>query len=119
MFYKKQAVMFMKDTHQAFTTYGNLCLHKCDSNLAEVMSVNDATDLASKLKDLDLETNGKHLQLRVELSWDVKTGSFLFYFITSYFILSTNLLDVWLRGLYKGNIQENSIRNRRMGPSSL
>ncbi|XP_063408738.1 uncharacterized protein LOC134692218 [Mytilus trossulus] len=68
----------MKDTQQALAKYGNLRLHKFASNCAEVMSAFHASDLASNLKDLDLECDTKPLQRSLGLSWDVNTDNFLF-----------------------------------------
>ncbi|VDI17593.1 Hypothetical predicted protein [Mytilus galloprovincialis] len=56
---KEEAVKLMKDTQQALSKYGNLRLHKFASNCAEVMSAFHASDLASNLKDLDLECDSK------------------------------------------------------------
>ncbi|XP_071166232.1 uncharacterized protein [Mytilus edulis] len=65
----------MKDTQQALAKYGNLRLHKFASNCAEVMSAFHASDLASSLKDLDLESDSKSLQRSLGLSWDVNTDN--------------------------------------------
>ncbi|VDI51101.1 Hypothetical predicted protein [Mytilus galloprovincialis] len=67
---KEEAVKLMKDTQQALAKYGNLRLHKFASNCAEVMSAFHASDLASNLKDLDLECDSKPLQRSLGLSWD-------------------------------------------------
>ncbi|VDI29008.1 Hypothetical predicted protein [Mytilus galloprovincialis] len=75
---KEEAVKLMKDTQQALAKYGNLRLHKFASNCAEVMSAFHASDLASNLKDLDLECDSKPLQRSLGLSWDVNTDNFLF-----------------------------------------
>ncbi|XP_071123362.1 uncharacterized protein [Mytilus edulis] len=75
---KEEAVKLMKDTQQALAKYGNLRLHKFASNCAEVMSAFHASDLASNLKDLDLECDTKPLQRSLGLSWDVNTDNFLF-----------------------------------------
>ncbi|XP_068223543.1 uncharacterized protein [Palaemon carinicauda] len=58
--------------------YGNLRLHKIASNSEEVMKAFPANDLASNLKDLDLETNSKPSQGTLVLSWDVITDNLLF-----------------------------------------
>ncbi|VDI01284.1 Hypothetical predicted protein, partial [Mytilus galloprovincialis] len=42
------------------------------------MSAFHASDLASNLKDLDLESDSKPLQRSLGLSWDVNTDNFLF-----------------------------------------
>ncbi|XP_052062914.1 uncharacterized protein LOC127702663 [Mytilus californianus] len=75
---KEEAVKLMKDTQQALAKYGNLRLHKFASNCAEVISAFHASDLASNLKDLDLESDSKPLQRSLGLSWDVNTDNFLF-----------------------------------------
>ncbi|VDI69233.1 Hypothetical predicted protein [Mytilus galloprovincialis] len=75
---KEEAVKLMKDTQQALAKYGNLRLHKFASNCAEVMSAFHASDLASNLKDLDLECDSKPLQRSLGRSWDVNTDNFLF-----------------------------------------
>ncbi|XP_071166204.1 uncharacterized protein [Mytilus edulis] len=67
---KEEAVKLMKETQQALAKYGNLRLHKFASNCAEVMSAFHASDLASNLKDLDLECDSKPLQRSLGLSWD-------------------------------------------------
>ncbi|VDI13730.1 Hypothetical predicted protein [Mytilus galloprovincialis] len=128
---KEEAVKLMKDTQQALAKYGNLRLHKFASNCAEVMSAFHASDLASNLKDLDLECDSKPLQRSLGLSWDVNTDNFLFQLssenkpITRRGILSTinSLYDplgflapVIIQG--KLLLKENSIRNRRLGPTS-
>ncbi|VDI67426.1 Hypothetical predicted protein [Mytilus galloprovincialis] len=129
---KEEAVKLMKDTQQALAKYGNLRLHKFASNCAEVMSAFHASDLASNLKDLDLESDSKPLQRSLGLSWDVNTDNFLFQLssenkpITRRGILSTinSLYDPL--GIFGSSdytretpIKENSIRNRRLGPTSL
>ncbi|XP_068210596.1 uncharacterized protein [Palaemon carinicauda] len=58
--------------------YGNLRLHKIASNSEEVMKAFPTNDLASNLKDLDLEADSKPLQNSLGLSWDVNTDEFLF-----------------------------------------
>ncbi|XP_071153735.1 uncharacterized protein [Mytilus edulis] len=75
---KEEAVKLMKDTQQALAKYGNLRLHKFASNFAEVMSAFHVSDLASNLKDLDLECDRKPLQRSLGLSWDVNTDNFIF-----------------------------------------
>ncbi|XP_071149163.1 uncharacterized protein [Mytilus edulis] len=73
---KEEAVKLMKDTQQALAKYGNLRLHKFASNCAEVMSAFHANDLASNLKDLDLESDSKPpttyswTQLGQTVDWD-------------------------------------------------
>jgi hypothetical protein len=48
----------MKDTQEALKKYGNLRLHKFASlNSFEVVSAFPSSDLATNLKDLDLEAN--------------------------------------------------------------
>ncbi|CAC5415473.1 unnamed protein product [Mytilus coruscus] len=92
---KEDVVKLMKDTKQALAKYGNLRLHKFAANCAEVMSAFQASDLASNLKDLDLEADSKPLQRSLGLSWDVNTDNFLFQLssenkpITRRWILST------------------------------
>ncbi|VDH95733.1 Hypothetical predicted protein [Mytilus galloprovincialis] len=75
---KEEDVKLMKDTQQALAKYGNLRLHKFASNCAEVMFAFHASDLASNLKDLDLECDSKPLTRSIGLSWDVNTDNFLF-----------------------------------------
>ncbi|XP_074662167.1 uncharacterized protein LOC141914773 [Tubulanus polymorphus] len=72
------AVTIMKDTQNALREFGNLRLHKFASNSAEVMSAFPPGDLASNLKDLDLDADNKPLQRSLGLIWDVNTDNFLF-----------------------------------------
>jgi hypothetical protein len=58
----EEAIKVMKDTQEALKKYGNLRLHKFASNSFEVMSAFPSSDLATNLKDLDLEANTKPLQ---------------------------------------------------------
>ncbi|XP_068209384.1 uncharacterized protein [Palaemon carinicauda] len=75
---KEEAINLIKDTQKALAMYGNLMLHKIASNSEEVMKAFPANDLASNLKDLDLEADSKPLQNSLGLSWDVNTDEFLF-----------------------------------------
>jgi hypothetical protein len=49
----------MKDTQEALMEFGNLRLHKFASNDPNVMSAFPSDDLATSLKDLDLESDDK------------------------------------------------------------
>jgi hypothetical protein len=73
-----EAIKVMKDTQEALKKYGNLRLHKFASNSFEVMSAFPSSDLATNLKDLDLEANTKPLQRSLGLIWDFNTDRFLF-----------------------------------------
>ncbi|XP_068250242.1 uncharacterized protein [Palaemon carinicauda] len=75
---KEEAINLIKDTQKALAMYGNLRLHKIASNSEEVMKAFPANDLASNLKDLDLEADSKPLQNSLGLSWDVNMDKFLF-----------------------------------------
>ncbi|XP_068229506.1 uncharacterized protein [Palaemon carinicauda] len=75
---KEEAINLIKDTQKALAMYGNLRLHKIASNSEEVKKAFPANDLASNLKDLDLEADSKPLQGSLGLSWDVNTDKFLF-----------------------------------------
>ncbi|XP_068227672.1 uncharacterized protein [Palaemon carinicauda] len=75
---KEEAINLIKDTQKALAMYGNLRLHKIASNSEEVMKAFPANDLASNLKDLDLEADSKPLKNSLGLSWDVNTDQFLF-----------------------------------------
>jgi hypothetical protein len=68
----------MKDTQEALMEFGNLRLHKFASNDPNVMSAFPSDDLATSLKDLDLESDDKPLQRSLGLNWDLNTDNFLF-----------------------------------------
>ena len=74
----EEAIKVMKDTQEALKKYGNLRLHKFASNSFEVMSAFPSSDLATNLKDLDLEANTKPLQRSLGLIWDLNTDRFIF-----------------------------------------
>ncbi|XP_068229507.1 uncharacterized protein [Palaemon carinicauda] len=65
---KEEAINLIKDTQKALAMYGNLRLHKIASNSEEVKKAFPANDLASNLKDLDLEADSKPLQGSLGLS---------------------------------------------------
>ncbi|XP_068234141.1 uncharacterized protein [Palaemon carinicauda] len=75
---KEEAINLIKDIQKALAMYGNLRLQKIALNSEELMKGFPANNLASNLKDLDLEANSKPLQGRLGLSWDVNTDKFLF-----------------------------------------
>ncbi|XP_068213685.1 uncharacterized protein [Palaemon carinicauda] len=56
---KEQAINLIKVTQKALAIYGNLRLHKIALNSEEVMKALPTNDLASNLKDLDLEADSK------------------------------------------------------------
>lgn len=68
----------MKDTQDALMEYGNLRLHKFASNSPEVMAAFSPSDLASNLKDLNLDADDKPLQRSLGLN----TDNFLFQLST-------------------------------------
>ena len=74
----EEAIKVMKDTQEALKKYGNLRLHKFASNSFEVMSAFPSSDLATNLKDLDLEANTKPLQRSLGLIWDLNADRFIF-----------------------------------------
>ena len=104
----EEAIKVMKDTQEALKKYGNLRLHKFASNSFEVMSAFPSSDLATNLKDLDLEANTKPLRRSLGLIWDLNTEMFLFHLspdnkpvtrrgILQQLIVYTILWDSWLQ----------------------
>ena len=74
----EEAIKVMKDTQEALKEFGNLRLHKFASNDPDVISVFSSDDLATSLKDLDLESDDKPLQRSLGLNWDLNSDNFLF-----------------------------------------
>ena len=74
----EEAIKVMKDTQEALKEFGNLRLHKFASKDPDVISVFSSDDLATSLKDLDLESDDKPLQRSLGLNWDLNSDNFLF-----------------------------------------
>ena len=70
----------MQNIKTALMEYRNLRFVKFASSSPRVMSAFSQDDLASNLKDFDLDADEKPLQRCLDLSWDVNTDTFLFVF---------------------------------------